>query len=105
MLLENGNYIFFYNSAQDGWPKDLDTAYHVGWVILSGQDPTIVLQRSEEFLMGPKYSWEEGVSPYTCNAPNVVFLEAAYPLGNDNYQVFFGGSDATVGAAVIHVAY
>lgn len=44
-----------------------------------------------------------GKAPYTCNAPSVVFLEAAHPLGNDRFRVFFGGADAVVGSAVIEV--
>jgi len=57
LLLSNGNYIFFYNSAEKGWPEDLKTSYHVGWVILDGQDPTKILARSEQPLMGSQYSW------------------------------------------------
>lgn len=57
LLLSNGDYLFIYNSAEKGWPEDLKTAYHVGWVILDGKDPTIIKQRSEKPLMGPEYSW------------------------------------------------
>lgn len=35
--------------------------------------------------------------------PNVVFLEAAYALGNDRFKVFYGGGDATIGSATIQV--
>ena len=105
LALANGDLLFFYNSAQVGWPKDLSTAYHVGWVILDGADPTVIKARSAEPLLGPVHPWEQGVAPYACNAPNVVFLEAAYSLGGDRFQVFFGGADATVGSAVIEVKY
>jgi len=105
MLLSNGDYLFFYNSAQLGWPKDLSTAYHVGWVILDGQDPTVIKQRSDSSLLGPEYAWEQGVAPFSCNVPNVVFLEAAYPLGNDRFQVFFGAADNTIGTGVISVSW
>ncbi|CAM6001250.1 unnamed protein product [Sphagnum balticum] len=103
LLLRSGNYLFLYNSAQKGWPEDRNTAYHVGWVILDRNDPTKVLVRSESPLMGPETAWEKGESPYSCNAPNVIFLEAAYALGSDRFKVFFGGADATVGSAVIEV--
>lgn len=43
LKLSDGNYLFFYNSAELGWPEIADTAYHVGWVILSGEDPTKIL--------------------------------------------------------------
>lgn len=46
-----------------------------------------------------------GIAPYACNAPNVVFLEAAHPVHGkrDHFKVYFGGSDATIGSAVIAV--
>lgn len=43
------------------------------------------------------------MAPYTCNMPNVVFLEAARALGNDRFEVFFGAADATIGSAIIQV--
>jgi len=103
--LSNGDYIFFYNSAEIGWPQDLTTAYHVGWAILDRDDPTVLKARSEVPLLSPQYNWEQGLPSYACNAPNVVFLEAAYALGEDKFQVFFGGADATIGSAVIEVKY
>jgi predicted GH43/DUF377 family glycosyl hydrolase len=75
----------------------------VGWVILDGRDPTKIIARSSDPLMGPNFSWEKGQKPYLCNVPNVVFLEAAYSLGNDRFKVFFGGGDATIGSATIQV--
>jgi predicted GH43/DUF377 family glycosyl hydrolase len=103
MRLSTGDYLFFYNSAELGWPTNTSTAYHVGYVILSGEDPSVVLQRSETPLLGPKYAWEQGTSPYPCNVPNVVFLEAAHPLGDDSFRVFFGAADANIGSAVVKV--
>lgn len=47
LKLSNGNYLFFYNSAEKGWPDDSNTAYHVGWVILDGRDPTKIITRSD----------------------------------------------------------
>lgn len=39
-----------------------------------------------------------------CNVPEVIFLEAAYPLLEpDTFRVFFGGSDDVIGTAVIQV--
>lgn len=45
------------------------------------------------------------MSPYACNVPNVVFLEAAHamPTKKDAFRVYFGGADATIGSAVIQV--
>ena len=77
--------------------------YHPGWVVLSGEDPTVVLARPETPLMGPEYTFETGNSPYTCNVPNVVFLEAARPIEQDRFEIFFGAADAAIGRAIVEV--
>jgi predicted GH43/DUF377 family glycosyl hydrolase len=109
LLLSSGDYLFFYNSATTGWPTAEDTAYHPGWVILDKDDPSVILQRSEDPLMGPEYAWDKGDAPYTCNVPNVVFLEAARTVelkeGRDVFEVYFGGADAVIGSATIEVTY
>lgn len=62
MRLSNGDYIFFYNSANIGWPDAAGSAYHVGYLLLDGNDPTIIKARSEVPVMGPEYAWEQGIS-------------------------------------------
>jgi predicted GH43/DUF377 family glycosyl hydrolase len=105
LQLLNGDYIFFYNSATVGWPDEPGSAYHPGWVILDGKDPSVIKQRSEEPLLTPQYAWETGATPYTCNVPNVVFLEAARrtEAKSDTFEVYFGGADAVIGSAVVEV--
>ena len=95
LLLSDGNYIFFHNSANQS------NAYHPGFVILNGADPTQILQRSSSSILSPTRDWEIGSYPAECNVPNVVFLEAAAPVDGmvDNFDVWFGGSDAVIGTA------
>lgn len=102
LLLSTGDYLFFYNSAMLGWPEE-GTSYNVGYVILSGKDPKKVLQRSSTPLLSPEFAYQQGSSPYTCNMPNVVFLEAAKPIGNDQFTVYFGAADNTIGSATVVV--
>ena len=106
LTLLNGDYIFFYNSAMLGWPSTPGSAYHPGWVILDRDDPTVIKQRSNVPLLTPEFAWELGDLPYTCNAPNVVFLEAAHRISEteDLFQVYFGGADAVVGTAQVRVS-
>ena len=49
--------------------------------------------------------WEVGVAPAECNVQCVVFLEAAAPVEGmpDQFDVWFGGSDAVIGTARIQV--
>jgi predicted GH43/DUF377 family glycosyl hydrolase len=120
LLLSNGDYIFFYNSAEAGWPEDHDAggadqlAYNPGWVILDKTDPTIIKQRSDVPILSPTYNFEYGTDPYICNVPNVVFLEAARLLtsaadgitdvaGVDQIEVYFGAADSSIGSAIIQV--
>jgi predicted GH43/DUF377 family glycosyl hydrolase len=103
LRLSTGDVLFFYNSASLGWPA-VGSAYHVGWCVLDGDDPTRVKQRSSEPLLSPAFAFENGTALYACNAPDVVFLEGATPLGGDAFRVFFGGADAVVGSAVIQVS-
>jgi predicted GH43/DUF377 family glycosyl hydrolase len=73
-------------------------------VILDGNEPTHIKQRSDTPLFSPDgVAWLEGVAPFTCNAPRVVFLEGVKPEGKDTFRVYFGGADAVVGSALVHV--
>jgi predicted GH43/DUF377 family glycosyl hydrolase len=103
LRLASGDFVFFYNSASEGFPTAEGSAYHVGWVVLDGLDPAVVKQRAAAPLLTPTNPAEVGSAPYTCNVPNVVFLEAATALGGDRFQVFFGGADAVIGSAVVAV--
>ena len=107
MKLSDGNYLFIYNSARRGFPSKrpgYELQYNVGYVILDGKDPSKVLQRSEQPILSPDLDWEIGNEPYLCLVPRVVFLEAAKPLGNDRFLVFYGGADSVVGSAIIEVS-
>ena len=72
-------------------------------MILDGKDPTIIKQRSDVPLLTPIYPSERGVEPYTCNVPNVIFLEAARTIDTNTFEVYFGAADAALGSAVIEV--
>ena len=104
LLLSSGDYLFFYNSATVGWPNAEGSAYNVGYVILDKADPRNILQRSETPILSPTYAYQQGGAPYTCNMPNVVFLEAAKPTGVDEFEVYFGAADNTIGTARVTVS-
>lgn len=99
LRLSDGNYLFLHNSANQS------LAYHVGYVIVDGNDPTRILARSSTPLMSPTEPWMIGDgTDALCNVPNVVFLEAAHPTGTpDEFRVYFGGADSVVGTAVVRV--
>lgn len=101
LRLSDGNYLFLHNSAN----TSTGHCYHPGFVILSGADPSVILQRSAVPLLSPTRTWELGVAPSECNVQCVVFLEAAAPVDGqaDTFDVWFGGSDAVIGTARVSV--
>eukprot|EP01105_Mastigella_eilhardi_P025331 TRINITY_DN6866_c0_g1_i2.p1 TRINITY_DN6866_c0_g1~~TRINITY_DN6866_c0_g1_i2.p1 ORF type:complete len:241 (-),score=40.28 TRINITY_DN6866_c0_g1_i2:98-820(-) len=103
LKLQDGNYFFIYNSWNLTWPSDPTSQYHPAWVVLDKKDPTVIVQRASEPFLYPTLAWEQGVAPYTCNAPRVLFVEGAVACGNDVFRIFFGGADAVVGTAIIKV--
>ena len=73
--------------------------------MLDGTDPSKVLARAPVSLWKPDtLPWMAGTAPYTCNVPQVAFLEAAHPAGTaDQFRVYFGGADAVLGTALVGV--
>lgn len=104
MRLTDGNYMFFFNS----WGgKDVpQPGYEPAWAVLDGADPTRILASAPRPLWHPTdQPWMAGVKPYTCNVPQVSFVEAAHPEPgtDDAFRTYFGGADAVVGTAVVGV--
>ena len=106
LKLDDGNYFFIYNSAQAGHPSErpgYELQYNVGYLILDGQNPGIIVQRSEFPILSPQLKWETGEEPYLGLVPNVVFLEGIKELGDNTFLVFYGAADAVIGTAIIKV--
>jgi len=105
MKLSTGDYVFFHNSWNAEWPKQESPGYQPAWVVLNGSDPTQIIARAPGPLWSPsRAKWMEGKAPFACNMPTVAFLEAAHPTEQpDHFRVYFGGSDAVVGSAVVSV--
>ena len=71
-------------------------------MVLDGNDPTKILARAPASLFTPADEpWMEGKAPYTCNVPQVAFLEAAHPAGLDQFRLYFGGADTVIGSAMV----
>ena len=104
LRLSTGDFVFFINSWGSDWP-DKGNGYQPGWVVLDGDDPSIIVASAQKPLWDPsREPWLVGVAPWTCNVPNVTFLEAAHPTEEpDTFRVYFGGADAVVGTALVKV--
>jgi predicted GH43/DUF377 family glycosyl hydrolase len=106
LRLSDGNYLFIYNSARGGFPSKkpgYQFQYNIGWLILDKNDPTRILQRSDEPILSPVLDWETGNNPTgLALVPNVVFCEGWQRYGSiqDNtFNLYYGGADSVTGVA------
>ena len=100
--LSDGNYLFVYNSAKHIEFNKIQ--YNVGYLILDGENPQNILQRSDVPILSPDMKWEkEGL------VGNVVFVEGmkilVNKLGNDKFFIVYGAGDANIGGALVTVQY
>jgi beta-1,2-mannobiose phosphorylase / 1,2-beta-oligomannan phosphorylase len=82
--------------------------YNVGYCILDGHNPTMILERSDQPIFSPELDWEKGNNPGAHElglTPNVVFIEgwAALEGKKDAFIFFYGAADSVVGAALLEV--
>lgn len=100
--LSTGDYLHFYAAATPGWVEHGN--YTAGWVVLDGRDPSIILQRSSQHILVPTLPYMQGTDGYPWSRHNVVFLCSAVPTGRvDEFRLWFGAADASVGTAVVQV--
>ncbi|KAL0489939.1 hypothetical protein AKO1_005489 [Acrasis kona] len=105
--LKDGNYLFLYNSGRSvstpnpkpGW----DIEYNVGYAILDKNDPTKVLERSDEPVFSPVLDWERcdntsGKWKDIGLTPLVVFIEGWVQVSSNEFVVIYQGCDSFTGA-------
>lgn len=86
-LITDHGILLLYNSADD------DLVYRTGQALFDINDPTRLLERSDDFFMEPDYELEvDG------QIPNVVFIEGLAKLG-DTWFLYFGMGDSGIGVA------
>ena len=105
--LSNGDYLYIYN-IDTGYPYKPNPLGRcaIGWAILDGKDPSVIVARSTEALLTASLPWEtceESGRGVACQEPEVVFSTGLVPLGDDEFLVIYGGADSDVGAARIRV--
>lgn len=107
--LSDGNLLFLYNSARDGYPSakpGWSLQYNVGFLILNGSNPMQIFQRSEQPIFSPELDFEKGLPPFLGLTPNVVFVEGWHAVvgARDEFIAYYGAADSTIGAIRIKVA-
>ena len=114
--LSSGDWLHFYAAATPGWVPHGN--YTAGFLILDGEEPTRILQRSGPHVLIPTFDYETlcngaPTCKYRGERKNVIFLCSATLLppaemrgradGIDRIRLFFGGGDGNVGTALVEV--
>ena len=105
--LSSGDLLTFYAAATPGWVPNGN--YTVGWLILSSNDPSVIIQRSTEAILIPIYDHETlcNGSPdckYQGERKNVIFASSVMPTKKkDEFRLYFGAGDGNTGTAVVQV--
>lgn len=87
----DGNWFLIYHGV------DEKAFYRLGAVLLDGEDPSKVLERYPEPILGPELDWElEGY------VPNVIF-SCATVLKDEKIYCLYGGADTVLGMATMDV--
>ena len=109
--LSTGDLISFYAAATPGWVAHGN--YTAGFIILDGENPARVKQRSREPFLVPTFDYEtlcpgKPSCAYHGERHNVIFLCSAVPIEGaqpDTFRLFFGAGDGNVGTAVVTVGH
>lgn len=87
-LVTDNGILLLYNSADD------NLVYRTGQALFDINDPTKLLERSDDYFLAPDSELEvEG------QIPNVVFIEGLARL-NDTWFLYYGMGDSGIGVAV-----
>jgi hypothetical protein len=109
--LSTGDYVHLYAAGTPGWSPvygpGLCGSYTAGFLILSGSDPTQILQRSAVKPLKPTMPYEIGNGSWPVNRNNTLFVTSVVPVEGqvDTFRVWYGAADANVATAIMTVSY
>ncbi|MBA7527695.1 Beta-1,4-mannooligosaccharide phosphorylase [subsurface metagenome] len=87
-----GNALFMlYHGANEA------RTYSMGYVLVKKDDPTKILERSENPLLKPELEWEKGIGKYSAEKPDVSFCCGAIPISKNRIRGFYAGADMYTG--------
>ena len=104
LQLSDGNWLYLYDTFIGGSVS----AGRVGWAVLSLADPTQVIARADAPLLSPDdadaFFWErEGLTRNGLFLNGIMRTPGSTVADND-FTVFYGGADTSVGASRVKVA-
>jgi len=102
--LSTGDYFHIYAAGTPGWVANGN--YTAGWIVLDGNNPAIIKQRSEDHFMIATMDYEIGNGPYPWQRKRTLFPTSLIPTGNkDEFRVWYGAADANVASAIVQVTF
>lgn len=78
---------------------DKENIYRMGYILANPNDPTEILERSEEALISPDKDSEIGRGSYSAENKNVVFGQGTVPYEKDIIRAYYGGADMCINLA------
>ncbi|MGD0019752.1 MAG: glycosidase [Candidatus Limnocylindrales bacterium] len=96
-VLVSGGWLVMYHGAHMTASGPI---YRVGLALLDGDDPTVVLRRSEEWVLGPAASYERVGDVSKVVFPNGWIVDAE----RDRLMLYYGAADSVVALATARLS-
>ena len=109
VLLSSGDWLHMFAAGTQGWGpwgSGVVGTYVGGWVILSGDDPSVIVQRSVTHPFSITMDYERGDNPqWPVYRNNTLFVTSLVPIPEkpDSFRAWYGAADANVATAIITV--
>jgi predicted GH43/DUF377 family glycosyl hydrolase len=108
--LSSGDWLHLFAAGMQGWgpwgPGGVAGSYVAGFVILSGADPSVIVQRSTVHPFTPTMDYERGTNPaFPVYRNNTIFVTSLVPVPGqvDTFRAWYGAADANVATAIVTV--
>ena len=108
--LSTGDWLHVFAAGTQGWgptgPGVQSGVYAAGFLVLSGADPSVVLQRDVLHFFRPDADYEAGSNPaFPARRKHTVFVTSLVPVPGqaDVFTAWYGAADANVATATVQV--
>jgi predicted GH43/DUF377 family glycosyl hydrolase len=108
--LSTGDWLHVFAAGTQGWgpwgPGEASGVYAGGFLILSGADPSVVVQRDVLHFFRPDADYEIGSNPaFPVCRNHTLFVTSLIPIPGerDAFRAWYGAADANVATAIVRV--
>lgn len=105
VTLSTGDYLHIYAAGTPGWVANGN--YTGGYLILSKDDPSVILQRSKVHIMVPTMDYEIGDGIWPVQRNRTIFATSLVPVEGqvDTYRLWYGAADANIASCIVTVTH